>query len=125
MTAPSAVLLILVVLSSCEVIVGDTLSAGNVTLPVEVVVEVSVNGDALSIVMMVEVMVCDDEVSTNVLDYTSVTLTGGRSFCDCIQDSSNCPIVYSNCIQTTFTCFLTHDLSNCIVKTWFSKSTWL
>ena len=53
MTAPSAVLLILVLLSSCEVVVGDTLSAGDVTLPVEVVVEVSVNGDALSIVMMV------------------------------------------------------------------------
>ena len=58
MAAPSAVLLILIVLSSCEVVVGDTLSAGDVTLPVEVVVAVSVNGDVLSIVMMVEVVVC-------------------------------------------------------------------
>ena len=45
MTAPSAVLLILVVLSSCEVAVGDTLS-------VVVVVEVVVGVDTLSIKVM-------------------------------------------------------------------------
>ena len=43
MTAPSAVLLILVVLSSCEVVIGDTLT---------VVVEVVVGVDTLSAEVM-------------------------------------------------------------------------
>ena len=48
MTAPSAVLLILVVLSSCEVAVGDTLTVGVIT-------EVAV-GDTLSVVVMEDVI---------------------------------------------------------------------
>ena len=47
MTAPTAVLLILVVLSPCEVVSGD------VTLSIVVVVEVFVGTDTLSIVVVV------------------------------------------------------------------------
>ena len=70
MTAPSAVLLILVVLSSCEVVlsivvmvevvVGDSLS---IVVMVEVVV-----GDSLSIVVMVKVVVGVDTLSAEVMD---------------------------------------------------------
>ena len=65
MTAPSAVLLILVVLSSCEVVVGDTPS---IVVMVEVVV-----GDTLTMVVM-EVVVSVDTLSINGVVLVSLPL---------------------------------------------------
>ena len=62
MTAPSAVLLILVVLSSCEVVVGDTLST----------VIMVVIWDTMSMVVMVRVV-----------DKSFVAVAGGESG-DCV-----------------------------------------
>ena len=90
MTAPSVVLLILVVLSSCEVVVGDTLSI--------VVVEVVV-GDTLSIVVMVEVVVggdCASIAAFNIVSYNPVSYF----------------YIFMSHAQTVFTCWLTHNICN-------------
>ena len=85
MTAPSAVLLILVVLSSCEVVNGDTLSI------VKMVV-----GDTLStMVVMIKVVAGVDASSVNVVVLMSLPLVAAvASDCVTVTAFKTCSISY-------------------------------
>ena len=88
MTAPSAVLLILVVLSSCEVIVGDTLS-------IVVVVEVVVVDTLSTVVVIIKVVTGVDASSINVVVLMSLPLVAAvASDCVTVTTFRACSVSY-------------------------------